>query len=276
MDATQRSYAAATARPPGHTSTPRTPATQLSPLVGMPSLRPRTALRQELDLANWTPLWNGGDAATGVLTGDDPPAPTVDDTATAAPTAADATSLNSSGSPPLLSPEPIIEVPPRPLTSEDIVLDSGASVCSAADVPWTTTPPTAYIDPMATLNAAISLHLAELDCQRIAIGEKYGAFHDLLVKTRTDFDVSAIEARVSSAVAAKIASITELLSTAEDTIQHRAYTSVDIAMTAAVAPRGIMGERINDGVKSAVLTAVDNIMDEVRPHVQETVDTYRG
>jgi hypothetical protein len=138
------------------------------------------------------------------------------------------------------------------------------------------TPPTAYIDPMATLNAAISLHLAELDCQRIAIGEKYGAFHDLLVKTRTDFDVSAIEARVSSAVAAKIASITELLSTAEDTIQHRAYTSVDIAMTAAVAPRGIMGERINDGVKSAVLTAVDNIMDEVRPHVQETVDTYRG
>jgi hypothetical protein len=43
-------------------------------------------------------------------------------------------------------------------------------------------------------------------------------------------------------------------------------------MTAAVAPGGIMDERINDGVKSAVLTAVDNIMDEVRPRVQETVD----
>jgi hypothetical protein len=55
-DATQRSYAAATACPPGPTSTPRTPATQLSPLVGMPSLHPRTALRQELDLANWTPI----------------------------------------------------------------------------------------------------------------------------------------------------------------------------------------------------------------------------
>ena len=153
----------------------------------------------------------------------------MDDTATAAPTAADAPSLDSgsptpsldSGSPPLLSPEPIIEVPPGPLTSEDIVLDSGASVCSAADVPWPTHTPTAYIDPMATLYAAISLHIAELDRQRIAIGEKYDAFHDLLVKARTDFDLSAIEARVSSAVATKIASITELLSTAEDSIQHR-------------------------------------------------------
>ena len=33
-----------------------------------------------------------------------------------------------------------------------------------------------------------------------------------------------------------------------------------------------MDDHINDGVKSAVLTAVDNIMDEVRPRVQETVD----
>jgi hypothetical protein len=74
---------------------------------------------------------------------------------------------------------------------------------------------------MATLYAAISLHIAELDRQRIAIGEKYDAFHNLLVKARTDFDLSAVEARVSSAVATKIASITELLSTAEDSIQHR-------------------------------------------------------
>ena len=133
----------------------------------------------------------------------------MDDTATAAPTAANAPSLNS-GSPPLLSLEPIVKVPPGPLTSEDIVLDSGASVCSAANVPWPTPPPTAYINPMTTLNTAVSLHIAELDRQRIAIGEKYDAFHDLLVKTRMDFDVSAIEARVSSAVAAKITLITEL------------------------------------------------------------------
>ncbi len=73
---------------------------------------------------------------------------------------------------------------------------------------------------MATLNAAISLHLAELDRQCIAIGEKYDTFHNLLVQIKTDFDVSAIEARVNSAVAAKIASIAELLSTAEDKIQH--------------------------------------------------------
>jgi len=33
-----------------------------------------------------------------------------------------------------------------------------------------------------------------------------------------------------------------------------------------------MDERINNGVKSAVLTAVDNIMNEVRPRVQEMVD----
>ena len=114
---------------------------------------------------------------------------------------------------------------------------------------------------MATLNVAISFHLAELDHQRIAIGEKYDAFHDLLVQTRTDFDVSAIKARVNFVVAAKIASLAALLSTAEDEIQHQAYTSVDIAMTAAVAPGGIMDECINNGVKLAVLTAVDNIMD---------------
>ena len=125
---------------------------------------------------------------------------------------------------------------------------------------------------MATLHAAISLHLAELDRQHIAIGEKYDTFHDLLVQTRTDFDVPTIEARVSYALATKIASFAELLSTAEDTIKLWAYTLVDTAMTAAVAPGGIMDERITNGVKSAVLTAVDNIMDEVCPRVQETVD----
>ena len=77
-DATQQSYAVATARPPGitpTTPTPRSTTPQLSPLIGMPSLRPRTTLRQDLDLANWTPLWNDDDAATVIRWGTIPPRP---------------------------------------------------------------------------------------------------------------------------------------------------------------------------------------------------------
>jgi hypothetical protein len=43
-------------------------------------------------------------------------------------------------------------------------------------------------------------------------------------------------------------------------------------MTAAVAPGGLMDTHKTDGVKSAVLTAVNNILNKVRPRVQETVD----
>ncbi len=126
---------------------------------------------------------------------------------------------------------------------------------------------------MAKLNAAISLHLAELNRQRIAIGKIYDAFHDLLVQTRTDFNVSAIEARVSSAVAAQTASIAAMLTQSEEALRHRALTSVDTAMTAAVAPGGIMEQRISNEVKLAVHTAVDNIVDrDVRPRVQDAVD----
>jgi hypothetical protein len=125
---------------------------------------------------------------------------------------------------------------------------------------------------MAKLNAAISLHLAELNRQRIAISEKYDAFHNLLVQARMDFNVAAIKARVSSAVATQTALFAALVTQSEEAIKSRALTSVDTAMTAAVAPGGIMEQRINDEVKSAVSTAVSNIVDrDVRPRVQDAV-----
>jgi hypothetical protein len=169
----------------------------------------------------------------------------------------------------LLSPDPTFAATPRipfedttsPLQSEDTLLDGGTSVCSVDD------------DPMAKLNAAISLHLAELNRQRIAIGEKYDAFHDLLVQTRTDFNDSAIEARVSSAVGAQTALIATMLTQSEEALRRRTLTSVDTAMMAAVAPGGIMEQRISDKVKLAVRMAVDNIVDRnVRPCVQDAVE----
>ncbi len=278
-DDTRQSYAAATARPPGHTNNPRTPpAALLTPLRGTRSLRPHTTLRQ-IDLAGWTPNWDDGATDTNESTNMDPgitgpeaprrdPAPMVDNATAAAHTAGDTASLDS-GSPPLLSPDPTFaatphipfEDTPPPLQSEDTLLDGGASVYSVDD------------DPMAKFNAAISLHLAELNRQRIAIGKKYDAFHDLLVQTRTDFNVSAIKARVSSAVAAQTASIAAMLTQSEEALRRRALTSVDTAMTAAVAPGCIMEQLISDEVKLAVCTAVDNIVDRnVRPHVQDAVD----
>jgi hypothetical protein len=126
---------------------------------------------------------------------------------------------------------------------------------------------------MAKLNAAISLHLAKLDHQRIVISEKYDTFHDLLVQTRTDFDVSAIEARVSSAVAVHTAPLAELVSQAEATIKHHAIAAVDTAMTAAIAHGGLMEQRINDEVKSAVPVAINNIVDrKIQPLIQDTIN----
>ncbi len=118
-----------------------------------------------------------------------------------------------------------------------------------------------------------TLHLAELNRLRIAIGKKYDAFHDLLVQTRMDFNVSAIEARVSSAVAVQTALIAAMLTQSEEALKRWVLTSVDTAMTAAVAPGGIMEQRISNEVKLAVCTAVDNIVHrDVRPRIQDAVD----
>jgi hypothetical protein len=126
---------------------------------------------------------------------------------------------------------------------------------------------------MAKLNAAISLHLAELDRQRIAISKKYDTFHDLLFQTRTDFDVSAIKARVSSAVAVQTTPLAELVSQVEAMIEHCTIAAVDTAMMAAIAHGGLMEQRINDEVKSAVRAAIKNIVDcKIQPLVQDTVN----
>ncbi len=85
-----------------------------------------------------------------------------------------------------------------PPPSDNAILDSGASIqYTAAPTP----PRTPQLDDlpamapngMATLQQAISEHLAELDRQRIWIGEKYDALHNLLVKAQAKFDASAIE-----------------------------------------------------------------------------------
>jgi hypothetical protein len=85
---------------------------------------------------------------------------------------------------------------------------------------------------MATLHRAISDHLAELDRQRISIGKKYYAFHDLLVKAQTNFDVSAIERRVRSAVGAHSAQLVELVSNAEAAIDVK-YDDISAMHTAS-------------------------------------------
>jgi hypothetical protein len=74
----------------------------------------------------------------------------------------------------------------------------------AAEAPWTPTPsigalPTGNDDPMAKLNHAVTVHLAELDPQQCAIGVKYDAFRNLLVTAQATFDVTAIKQGVRSA-----------------------------------------------------------------------------
>jgi hypothetical protein len=216
----QRTYADATARPPSPSpsSTGAPPVTQLLSLRGILSLRPRTSLRP-LTFEDWTHAWDdGGDKAGGTEetkddassieglienTSDD--APAVEDAMAAADMTTthrddDATS-NGSASPPLLSSsasnaDSLVGNDPPPL--DNAILDSGASIHYTAAPTLPCTPPlndlpTMAPDSMATLQRAISKHLAELDRQRIWIGEKYDTLHDLLVKAQAKFDASAIE-----------------------------------------------------------------------------------
>ncbi len=126
--------------------------------------------------------------------------------------------------------------------------------------------PVSAIDGMATLQRAISEHLAELDRQRISIGEKYDALHDLLVRAHTDFDASAIERRVRSSVGSVCAKLIV-------TLLDRALTAVDEAITAAVAPDGMLDHCISEEVTAAVTTAVDKIVTEmVTPRVHDMLD----
>ncbi len=310
-------YADATARPPGSTATPTPgppPIAQLLPLLGTPSLRPRTSLRQ-LTFADWNPDWdNGNNNANNTKGFNNAPdlrgtketkqddAAAVDDNEVAAPkanahTADNATSLGS-GSPPLLSipPSPKPLAVETPLPSSHTLLDSDAAINHMAEAPWTPTPsigdlPTDDDNPMAKLTRTISTHLAELNRQCLAIGAKYDAFRDLLVNAQTNFDVSALERRVRSAIGAHTAPLIELISNAEAAINvkyvnifalhvalkaalteamtlldaskvnRRALAAVDDAMTAAVALDGLMDQCINKAVTLAVIAAVDKIVE---------------
>jgi hypothetical protein len=260
-------------------------------LTLLPSPHQYAACRRyahEPDLTDWTPNWDNNDDAapsTGNLKESDSEihgtketklddASAVDDTK-AANQAPDANTSLDSGSPPLLSsPDSTnpLEGDAPPL-SDTAILDSGASLEYAPRPTIGETPATTTVNPMAKLNAAISLHLAKLNRQRIAISKKYDTFHDLLIQTRTDFDVSAIEARVSSAVAVHTTPLAELVSQAEATIEHCAIAAVNTAMTAAIAHGGLMEQWINNEVKLAVRTAIINIVDcKIQPLVQDTVD----
>jgi hypothetical protein len=250
-------------------------------------LRPQTSL-QQVDLTDWTPNWDDDDDAApskGNLKESDSEihgnsetkledASAVNDSAAANQAAEEDTSLDS-GSPPLLSSpdstRPLADDAPPP--SETAILDSSATIHCAAGPTIGGTPATTTVDPMAKLNTAISLYLAEIDHQRIAISAKYDVFYDLLIQTRTDFDVSAIEAQVSSAVAMHTAPLAEMVSQAKATIKHHAFAAVDTAMMAAMAQGGLMEQQINDKVKLAVRAAINNILDrDIQLLVQDTVD----
>jgi hypothetical protein len=70
--------------------------------------------------------------------------------------------------------------------------------------------------------------------------KKYDAFHDLLVQARTDFDFSAIEQRVRSAVGAHSAQLVELVSNAAAAIDVKyddisaMHTTLKLALSEAL------------------------------------------
>jgi hypothetical protein len=238
----------------------------------------------------------------------------VDDNKAVAPkanthTADDATSFGR-GSPPLLSilpsPEPLAVKTSPP--SSHTLLDSNAAINHTAEAPWMPTPsigdlPTDDDNPMARLNRAISTHLAELNCQCLAISAKYDAFRDLLLNAQTNFNVSALEQQVRSAVGAHTAPLIELVSNAKvaidvkyddisalhiaskvalteamtvldaSSVNRWVLAAVDDAMMAAVAPDSLMDQRISRAVTLAVIKAVIKIVEqEIHPRVQDTLD----
>ncbi len=290
------SYADAATHPRA-TTAPSNPVAQLSPLHGEPSLRPRPSLRP-LALAAWQPGWNDdNDAVNDGASDEDSDVGgsketkhddtlMVDETAVAnrdvnAHTAEDDTP-DGSNSPPLLSippsPKPFLVDAPAAL-HHHVAFDAGASYCvTNADIAM----PPGDNDPMAALNRAISAHLFELDSQQRAIGDKYDAFHALLVTAQAAFDAPAIKLRVRSAIGAHTAPFSELTSQAESAIDRKydeinalhvtskstissammlldapalsqwALAAVDDAIRAATAPDGLLDQRIGESIASVV------------------------
>jgi hypothetical protein len=177
----QRTYADATARPPGPSpsSTGAPPVTQLSSLRGILSLRPHTSLCP-LTFENWTHAWDDGDNKAGGTeetkddalsvegsienTPDD--APAVEDATALADTTTthrdDDATLNGSAtllSSPASNADSLAGNKPPP--SDDATLDSGASIqYTAAPTPPRTPQlddlPATAPNGMATLQRAIS------------------------------------------------------------------------------------------------------------------------
>jgi hypothetical protein len=262
------------------------PVTQLSSLRSILSLHPRTLLHPST-ITNWTNDWDNEDNKAGgteeskddVLIVKKTAEPTIaavpalgnDLAANPTNTTHDVDTSTSVGSdsPILLttpdSPGHVAVDGPHPL----MIHDSGACfnyMGSSSPLLPTGKLPVSAINGMATLQRAILEHLAELDCQRISIEEKYDALYDLLIRAQTGFDAPAIERRVKTAVGPVYA---ELIVTLSDW----ALTAVDEAITAAVAPDGMLAHRICDEVTAAVTTAVDKLVTEtVTSRIHDTLD----
>jgi hypothetical protein len=213
-------YADATARAPVAPTPVAAPVTQLSSLWSILSLRPRTLLRPST-ITNWTNDWGDDDDEAGgteetkdnvsiVKKTAEPTiaaVPTLRNDLAANPTNTahdvDTSTSVGSDSPILLttpdSPGHVAVDAPHP----SMIHDSGACfnyMGSSSPPPPTGELLVSAIDGMATLQRAILEHLAELDQQRISIGETYDALHDLLVRAQTSFDAPAIERHVKTAV----------------------------------------------------------------------------
>ncbi len=237
---------------------------RLSPLQGTPSLRPRTSLRP-LALPAWKPTWDDDSDVGGTEeTKDNDPlvvdVTTVADRDVNAHTAEDDTP-DGSDSPPLLS------LPPSP---EPVPVNAPASPHHHVAFADITVPP-GDGEPMAALNRGISAHLSELDCQQRAIGDKYDAFHALLVKAQASFDAPAIVRRVRSAIGAHTAPFSELISQAESAIDRKykeisalhvaSKSTISSAMTLLDAPA--LAQRALAAVDDAICTATtpDDLLD---------------
>jgi hypothetical protein len=86
------------------------------------------------------------------------------------------------------------------------------------------------------------------------------------IDTKND-DISALHRASKSALTKAIALCNG------PALNRRALAMVDNAMTAAVAPGGLMDQRISKVVTLAVIATVDNIVArEIQPHVEDTLD----
>jgi hypothetical protein len=113
---------------------------------------------------------------------------------------------------------------------------------------------------------------------RLAVGAHTAPLIELVSNAEAAIDVKYDD--ISALHVASKAALTEAMTLLDESIvNRRVLAAVDDAMTAAVAPDGLMDQRISEA--SAVITAVDKIVEqENHPRVQDTLDkifvSYRG